>query len=101
MVIAVTGGTGFVGRHVLNQLAASGHTVRALARTPVWAFHGAQDPVVPVADSEWMVEALRQAGGDARLTVYPEAGHDAWTAAYADPALYSWFLAQRRRAPAS
>lgn len=34
MVIAVTGGTGFVGRHVLNQLAVSGHPVRALARTP-------------------------------------------------------------------
>jgi len=74
--------------------------VRALARTPVWAFHGAQDPVVPLADSEAMVEALRQAGGNARLTVYPEAGHDAWTAAYADPALYAWFLAQRRRASA-
>ncbi len=65
---------------------------RALAHTPVWAFHGGQDPVVPLADSEAMVEAIRRAGGDARLTVYPEAAHDAWTAAYADPGLYAWFL---------
>lgn len=34
MLIAVTGGTGFVGRHVLGLLAASGQSVRALARRP-------------------------------------------------------------------
>jgi len=34
MLIAVTGGTGFVGRHVLGLLAASGQMVRALARSP-------------------------------------------------------------------
>jgi nucleoside-diphosphate-sugar epimerase len=34
MVIAVTGGTGFVGRHVLALLAGQGAAVRALARTP-------------------------------------------------------------------
>ena len=31
-VVALTGGTGFVGRHVLTQLLASGYHVRALAR---------------------------------------------------------------------
>jgi hypothetical protein len=30
------------------------------------------------------------------FTVYPEAGHDAWTAAYADPELYRWFLRHKR-----
>lgn len=34
MTIAVTGGTGFVGRHVLRLLQQSGRTVRALARDP-------------------------------------------------------------------
>ena len=33
-LIAVTGGTGFVGRHVINSLLAAGYSVRALARTP-------------------------------------------------------------------
>ena len=31
--------------------------------------------------------------GNVRFTVYPEAGHDAWTVAYANPELYTWFLA--------
>ena len=62
---------------------------------PVWAFHGALDPVVPLAASEVMVEALRQAGGDVRLTVYPEAGHDSWTETYANPEVYDWLLSHR------
>lgn len=34
MILAVTGGTGFVGRHLLRIAVASGHSVRALARSP-------------------------------------------------------------------
>jgi hypothetical protein len=35
-----------------------------------------------------------------RFTLYPEAGHDAWTETYANPALYEWFL-QHQRLPAA
>jgi hypothetical protein len=35
-----------------------------------------------------MIAALKEAGGDARLTVYPGVGHDAWTPTFADPMLY-------------
>ncbi len=34
MIVALTGGTGFVGGHVLGRLRAAGHEVRALTRTP-------------------------------------------------------------------
>jgi predicted peptidase len=34
-----------------------------LQRLPVWAFHGAKDPVVPMSESEQMVGALKQLGG--------------------------------------
>jgi len=67
-----------------------------LKSVPVRAFHGAKDDVVPMADSQAMVEAIRACGGDATLTVYPDAGHDAWTRTYEDPALYEWLLKQRR-----
>lgn len=62
---------------------------------PVWAFHGAKDDVVPVSRSRDMVEALKKAGCDARLTVYPEADHDSWTETYNNAELYEWFLAHR------
>ena len=67
-----------------------------IAQLPVWAFHGAQDTVVPLAGDQEMVDAVRAAGGSVRFTVYPEIGHNAWDPAYADPALYAWLLAQRR-----
>jgi predicted peptidase len=71
-----------------------------LKDVPVWAFHGAQDPVVPLAGDQVMTDAIKACGGDARLTVYLYTGHDgSWTQAYADPELYTWLLQQRRRPP--
>ncbi|MBE7488669.1 MAG: prolyl oligopeptidase family serine peptidase [Candidatus Omnitrophica bacterium] len=64
---------------------------------PIWAFHGAKDDVVPLRRSEEMVEAIQKAGGDAKLTVYPDARHDSWTATYENPELYDWFLQHKRR----
>lgn len=70
----------------------------AEAGLPVWAFHGALDDVVPLQRSLEMVQRYQRCGGVARLTVYPDAGHDSWTATYANPELYAWLLAQRRPA---
>jgi predicted peptidase len=69
---------------------------RKLAGLPIWVFHGAKDPVVPVAHAQQMVDAVRSAGGNVKLTIYPEAGHDAWTQTYNDPELYRWLLQQKR-----
>lgn len=65
---------------------------RQIAKVPVWAFHGAKDPVVPIKRSEEMVEAVEKAGGDIKFTVYPEAVHDSWTETYANDQIYSWML---------
>jgi predicted peptidase len=70
--------------------------VSALRHLPVWVFHGAKDAIVPLQRSAEMVAALQQCGGHVQFTVYPEAGHDAWTETYANPALYDWFLAHTR-----
>jgi predicted peptidase len=69
---------------------------RRLVGLPIWAFHNEDDPVVPVTGTTRMVEALQQLGADVRATIKPTGGHDSWTAAYDDPALYDWMLAQRR-----
>lgn len=67
-----------------------------LVNLPVWAFHGARDPVVPLAESQRLVDALTANGGDAKLTIYPEAGHDSWSETYANPELYGCFLTHHR-----
>jgi len=68
-----------------------------MARIAVWVFHGAKDDQVPLQASQEMVEALKEAGNAPRFTVYPDAGHDSWTATYDNPAVFEWFLGQKRR----
>jgi predicted peptidase len=63
---------------------------------PIWCFHGAMDETVPVTDSLRMVGWLRNSGSDVRFTVYPDAGHDSWTEAYAGSELYEWLLTHKK-----
>lgn len=67
-----------------------------MTSVPFWVFHGAKDTGVPLKLSEEMVAAVTNAGGSAKLTVYPEAGHDSWTETFKNEAVYDWLLAQRR-----
>jgi predicted peptidase len=65
---------------------------------PVWVFHGAKDPVIPVEESRRMAAALRAVGADVRYTEYPEAGHSCWDQAYSERELWKWLL-ERKRTP--
>lgn len=67
-----------------------------LKHVSVWAFHGQKDPSVKVSESEKLVEAVKAAGGDAKLTIYPEAFHDVWTETYDNPDVYTWLLEHTR-----
>jgi predicted peptidase len=69
---------------------------QALARLPIWCFHGEADSVIPVERSREMVQAVRAAAGDVRYTEFPGVGHNAWDPAYGDPQLTEWMLAQHR-----
>ncbi len=69
---------------------------RRLKNLPIWVFHGAKDPTVPLARSEEMVKAIKDAGGNPKFTVYPDARHDSWTETYDNPELYTWFLEHTR-----
>ena len=75
------------------------YLARNFKNLPVWAFHGAKDDVVPLQRSQEMVDAINNAGGNAKLTVYPDADHDSWTETYDNPKLYEWFLGHRRAQP--
>jgi len=92
-IAPICGGGSFI--DVYNASGAKGKALRSLG---VWAFHGAKDTVVPISESEKMVEALRKFGHpDPKLTIYPDARHDSWTKTYDNPELYQWFLKNRRK----
>lgn len=71
-----------------------------IANMPIWAFHGAADPVVPVAVSRASIAALKAAGGTPRYTEYPQGtffipnAHFSWVPAYADEAMREWLFKQ-------
>ena len=72
-----------------------GEYARALGRTPVWLFHGADDPVVVPKQSELMFDAFKAADGHVRFWLYQGYKHDCWTRAYNEPELPRWLLAHR------
>lgn len=85
------------GGEIISLLLASKENREALRDLGIWAFHGAKDSVVPLAESERMVQCAKRAGvREAKLTVYPEADHDSWTETYKNPELYAWFLRHQR-----
>lgn len=76
--------------------------VATLARTPLWAFHGDADAVIPVRRSREMIDALREAGGHPRYSELPGVGHDCWTPAYSRPGdegFLPWLFSQRSPPP--
>lgn len=87
------------GGNIIDMVLAGPEHETALRALPIWAFHGAKDSVVPLVESERMVNYLktRAKHPNVQLTVYPEAEHNSWTETYNNPKFYEWLLAQRRK----
>ena len=71
-------------------------TAHNLKDVPIWAFHGAKDNVVKLSQSQEMVDAVNKFGGNAKITVYPDANHDSWTETYNNDQLYEWMLGHQK-----
>ena len=69
--------------------------VDGLVGTPVWAWHGTKDNVIPERRSRVLVDALRSAGGDVIYTTLPGVGHNSWNTAYGNGGAVDWMFAQR------
>ena len=74
-----------------------------IVRLPVWAFHGLRDDLVDPADTRHIIAELKSAKlaagldtASARMTLYPEANHNSWDAAFAEPELSGWLQTQLR-----
>ncbi|NVO08774.1 MAG: prolyl oligopeptidase family serine peptidase [Bacteroidales bacterium] len=57
-----------------------------------WVFHGAKDDVVLPEYSKRMVDAIKEKGGDVNFTIYPNANHNSWDSAFAEPNLFPWLF---------
>jgi predicted peptidase len=66
-----------------------------IGKTPMWIFHGAADPTVPVTESQKMNAAIKAAGGNVRYTEYPGVLHNSWDKAYGEADLAKWLFEQR------
>jgi len=69
---------------------------KEMTKVPYWVFHGIKDDVVHYRYSIAMTRAIQQAGGKAKITLFPEANHNSWDPAFADPDFLSWMFAQKR-----
>jgi poly(3-hydroxybutyrate) depolymerase len=67
-----------------------------LTNVAIWDFHGAKDTTVPTSESRAMVDAVRAAGGFARLTIYADRGHSICDVTFSRSDLFDWLLQQRR-----
>jgi predicted peptidase len=65
-----------------------------LKNMPIWAFHGAKDEIVPIAETEDLINALKSIGNDVRFSVLPDRDHYILDVCE-NQELYSWFLQHR------
>lgn len=70
---------------------------RKIVAIPIWIFHGADDPVVPVEGARHLAAALKAQGADVQYTELPGVGHNAWDPAYSREDFATWILSQRRK----
>lgn len=75
-------------------------TVRALkkswycpiAKTPLRAYHGVMDNLVPIQRAGELFDAIESCEGEAELVAYPTLGHSIYRKTYSDAELYQWLL---------
>jgi predicted peptidase len=66
-----------------------------LAKTPAWIIVGGKDRPETVQNCQDMAAALKKAGGETKLTLYPDLPHDCWTVTYNNAEVYEWLLSHK------
>jgi len=71
--------------------------IQILKEMPIWAFHGADDDVVPVECTRDFVKKIVDAGGTKiKYTEYPGVKHNSWVKAYEEIELPQWLFSQHK-----
>ena len=72
--------------------------IAKVQQIPIWIFHGGKDDLVPPVHARRMFAALKAIDArDVRYTEFPDANHNCWDSAYAEPELWIWLFSQHRQ----
>ncbi len=67
-------------------------TAKQINKTRWWLFHGLKDDVVLPVYTRQIEAALKKTKADVKATYYPQANHNSWDAAFAEPGLINWLF---------
>ena len=72
-------------------------TAASMKKTDFWIFHGQKDEVVPWQLSETMVNSFTEMyeRPEVEFTLYPDANHNSWDKAFAEPDLLKWLFGKK------
>jgi len=71
-------------------------SLERIKHLPVWAIHGIDDIIVPLAAARIPVDNLRDIGGNIQFSVLEDHDHDVWTDTYSDSEFYEWLLEHQK-----
>ncbi|HET6425708.1 MAG TPA: alpha/beta hydrolase-fold protein, partial [Planctomycetaceae bacterium] len=63
-----------------------------LAKVPVWAFHAADDTLVPPSASTDLIDGINAAGGRGYVSIVPTGGHNIGNHVLAQDEVFEWML---------
>ncbi len=65
---------------------------------PLWIFHGGRDSTVsPKPDRELFKALMTRGVKTVSYTEYPQAGHNSWDSAFAEPKLLPWLFSNKKK----
>ncbi len=69
--------------------------LKELKHSHWWFFHGLKDDIVPPICSIEIANQLKNAGINTKITLFPNANHNSWDSAFAEPELLPWMFQQK------
>jgi len=70
--------------------------IKRLKDIPIWLFHGAEDKVVPVENSELIYDLLKPINPEIKITIYKGINHNSWEITYNNQNIYDWMLKYKK-----
>ncbi len=71
--------------------------IENLKYTPIWAFHGESDNVVPVEETDYLINKLSEINSQIKYTRERDVSHSIHWLVYPETEIYDWFLKHQKR----